>query len=99
MEHKKSFRTPHLQAWAESTRNMDIDWLDDRCEERIWTKNYIVSTESFSGKCKYSRPSQYTAYTDGSETKEGVGLAFVVYHNSHRIQVDNISMPDDATVF
>ena len=45
------------------------------------------------------KPAEYTIYTDGSKTENGVGSGFVVYYKGTRIQTESHSLPDSTTVF
>ena len=57
----------------------------------------------FKKKCRHIaaqtsvKPAEYSIYTDGSKTENGVGSGFVVFYKNERIQVE--SLPDNTTVF
>ena len=59
----------------------------------------LLTNTSFNTNRYSVKPSEYTIYTDGSITANGVGAGYVVYYKKERIQTESISLPDESTVF
>ena len=76
-----------------------IEETDDRCQVTTSIRNYHVILGTFQTNSSSVKHSEYTIYTDGSKTDNGVGSGFVIYHKHERIHTDSISLPDSTTVF
>ena len=61
-----------------------IEVEDDRCNSTNWDKRYHIILSSFTSNRASIKPSEYTIYTDGSKTENGVGSGFVIYHKRER---------------
>ena len=72
---------------------------DDRCNSINWNKGYHVILSSFTSNRVTIKPSEYTIYTDGSKTENGVGAGFAIYKKRERIHTDSFSLPNTSTVF
>ena len=95
----KTFQTPHLAHWENLMKKVSLPGTDDRCNEQLRNKAYHVILTSFSANRDRIKPSEYTIYTDGSKTNNGVGAGYVVYYKKERIQTESISLTETATVF
>ena len=62
-------------------------------------KRYHVVLISFQNNNATIKHAEYSIYTDGSKTENGVGSGFVVYHKNERIQMESFSLPTTTTVF
>ena len=96
---KKTFETPHLAHWENLLKKVAIPDTDDRCNEHNRHKTYHVMLSSFITNRHKIKPSEYTIFTDGSKTSNGVGAGYVVYYKKERIQTESISLSASTTVF
>ena len=91
---------PHLNHWdCLKLNSHSLLQQDDRCNITDWFKQYNVYMNSFDGKSKHIKPSEITAYTDGSKTDNGVGAAYVVCSEGKRSYINSIRISNTATVF
>jgi len=92
--------TPHLKYWGNLAEELNIHFRQtDEISDTVWERHYTVNTDSFDGKSKHTRKSEYTIYTDGSKTNNGTGAGFVLYHKKDIIHTESFKLPDTATVF
>ena len=96
---RKTFETPHLARWENIMKKVALPDKDDRCYEHLRRKAYHVILSSFNTNRHKIKPSEYTIFTDGSKTSNGVGAGYVVYYKNERIQAESISLSANATVF
>ena len=85
---KATFRKPHLTYWNNLMKETLVQADDDRCNSTNWNKRYHVILSSFKLNRTSVTPSEYTIYTDGSKTENGVGAGFVIYNKRERIHTD-----------
>ena len=93
---KSTFRIPHITYWNNLIQKALIAEEVDRCNSTNWKKHYHVILSSFNTNRLSIKPSEYTIYTDGSKTENGVGAGFVIYHKRERIHIDSCSLPNTS---
>ena len=96
---KTTFRKPHITHWNNLMKEAFIEVEDDRCSSTNWNKRYHVILSSFIYNRTSIKPSEYTVYTDGSKTENGVGAGFIIYNKRERIHTESFSLPNNSTVF
>ena len=72
---------------------------NDTCDMTIDDRITKINLESFDGRHKHIRKSQFTVYTDGSKTADGVGAGFVIYRHNCRIHTESFNLNRESTVF
>ena len=64
-----------------------------------WEAHYKINRDSFDGKAKHRKPTQYNVYTDGSKLDGKSGAGVVVFKGQREVQADSYRLPDGSTVF
>ena len=91
---------PHLKYWEDLATEMEVGGTtSDWCDEIIWDKRYTVNLDSFDGKSKHNKHSEFTVYTDGSKMGNLTGSGFVIYHHKNLLTYESLKLNDNATVF
>ena len=80
---KSTFKTPHITYWSNMMKEALIEVDDDRFNSINWDKRYHVILSSFTSNRVSIKPLEYTIYTDGSKTENGVGAGFVTVSYTH----------------
>ena len=88
----------HLVYWRNLIKQIDEGDEDDRCDITI-TDRYSKILNTQPDRNKTIHKAEFTIYTGGSKTSEGVGAGFVIYNKNIRVHTEAFSLPSNATVF
>ena len=93
-------RNSHKMYWEKlaSEANIELKNSDVICET-IREKRFRVNLESFDGKMKHLRMSEYNVYTDGSRIDGQCGAGYSIYKYKTNIASNCANLPTTSTVF
>ena len=81
---RKTHAISHLKHWATKINEHNIQISNpDRCNRPLGLAEYKINRDSFDGKTKHRRHTQYNVYTDGSRLDDQTGLGLTKSPRPH----------------
>ena len=98
--HTKNHAVSHMKFLQDKMDTFGIrSGQTDGCNTLMWDRKFKINRESFDGRAKHRKLTQYNVYTDGSKLDGQTGSGLVVYKGREEIAQDWYRLPNAATVF
>ena len=98
--HTKTHAVSHMKFVESKMNKYAVDPTGtDKCSELMWNTGFRVNRDSFDGKAKHRKLTQYNAYTDGSKMEGRTGAGVAMHKGGRLISQQHYRLPDESTVF